>query len=184
MPTRFTSIRFASVGDLIPFGSRQEAKEYLTKERLECLLCGKAFANLTNHLRQTHSISGAEYKAQLRLPKTRGLVGTRTRLRYSKNGKSKSIPMDARMRGLEAAKKSHAGVSSFAMFHQTQFVKRMSLLRKKIGARTILRVLRNTMPCDTLAAAARRAGVNYWTAIHYFGKPSAAKAAFDELSRW
>lgn len=53
--------------------SVREADEYLAESPLTCLICGRSFRLLSQHLRQRHSVSADEYKARYHLPFSRAL---------------------------------------------------------------------------------------------------------------
>jgi len=56
------------------FKTRAEIDEYYDHDKIECLLCGKHFHLLTNHLRQKHNnMSRAEYIKLFGLPNKRPL---------------------------------------------------------------------------------------------------------------
>ena len=57
------------------FATTLEVSEYLNCDRIVCLICGRTFALLTQHLRLTHSMGAIEYKERYRLPRKRGLIG-------------------------------------------------------------------------------------------------------------
>jgi hypothetical protein len=59
-----------------PFASTSEANAYLDNAKLTCLLCGKEYAGLYQHLTRTHSVTVEEYQEKYNLPRSRGLVGT------------------------------------------------------------------------------------------------------------
>ena len=44
-------------------------------DRIECLLCRRAFAFLPAHLRKSHGMTTAEYRAEFRIPVGRPLAG-------------------------------------------------------------------------------------------------------------
>ena len=55
-----------------PFESRSELEFYLSGDKIQCLLCGKEFKNLGNHL-MAHNISGNDYRLRYNIPKKTGL---------------------------------------------------------------------------------------------------------------
>jgi len=62
----------------VPFGSIEAAKEYLTGDRITCLLCGHTKRKLGVHLLRIHGVSCEEYKFKYGIPITLGLAGERT----------------------------------------------------------------------------------------------------------
>lgn len=61
----------------VPFASADEAKAYLAPETIICLVCGKHYKLLGNHLRSTHKIDPDEYRAGYQIPWTLGLTPAR-----------------------------------------------------------------------------------------------------------
>lgn len=59
----------------VPCPSLADAKAYLAEPKLVCLLCGKAYGILANHLRNTHGVTPDEYRAAYHLPWSAGLAG-------------------------------------------------------------------------------------------------------------
>lgn len=59
----------------VPCPGPDEAKAYFAEPKLICLLCGKSYALLPSHLRDTHGVAPDEYRAAYRLPWTAGLAG-------------------------------------------------------------------------------------------------------------
>lgn len=59
----------------VPCPGPDEARAYFAQPKLTCLLCGKAYRLLPNHLRDTHGVEPDEYRAAYRLPWTFGLAG-------------------------------------------------------------------------------------------------------------
>ncbi|AWB20853.1 hypothetical protein DA075_07950 [Methylobacterium currus] len=72
-----------TLDDLKPFQTREAVEDYLSGDRLKCLLCGKAFRGLGHHLPRAHGVSVEAYQDALGLPRSRGLVGSDTRARFS-----------------------------------------------------------------------------------------------------
>jgi hypothetical protein len=61
------------------FQTMEEVREYLSQERIDCLLCGRRFKMLNTHLLRVHRMGLREYKLKCGLPLTSGLVSTPTR---------------------------------------------------------------------------------------------------------
>lgn len=57
------------------FRSKDEVIEYLSGDRVTCLLCGREFANLGSHLRMIHEIDPKDYRQQFHIPQDMGLCG-------------------------------------------------------------------------------------------------------------
>ena len=68
-----------------PFQTLDEMSEYFGHDKIECLLCGELFNQLTYRHLSKHSITAREYKLKFGLPLTKGLCGFST-------SQSKSIP--------------------------------------------------------------------------------------------
>ncbi len=61
------------------FSSFKELKEYFDEDRLTCLLCGRDFSNLGNHVSSGHGITTDDYRQRFGIPWTYGLAGKRFR---------------------------------------------------------------------------------------------------------
>jgi hypothetical protein len=69
-----------------PFVSMEEIKHYLSGDDIECLVCGREFGTLQNHL-AVHEMSVNEYREKFGIPWTVGLCGTKTRLKKAASTK-------------------------------------------------------------------------------------------------
>lgn len=67
-----------------PFSSHDDAKAYLSTAEICCLVCGKTYQALANHLRDTHAISLDEYREGYRIPWTFGLTAATLAAKKSK----------------------------------------------------------------------------------------------------
>jgi len=67
-----------------PFQSIEEVKEYLSGDRITCLLCGKSYKKLLMHTVQIHGVDGDEYKERYHIPWTYGLLTKESSARYSR----------------------------------------------------------------------------------------------------
>jgi hypothetical protein len=67
------------------FGTKTEIDAYLAGNKVQCLLCGKLFKALPQHLERTHDITADDYREQYGLPWKRGLCGVGTSKKLSKN---------------------------------------------------------------------------------------------------
>lgn len=65
------------------FDSPTAVSNYLNNEKLECLLCGRTFKSLGNHL-VVHGITVRQYQEQYGLPYSKGLSGTTRTEKLSK----------------------------------------------------------------------------------------------------
>ncbi len=65
------------------FTSVEELDAYFKEHKLTCLLCGRHYVQLGNHISQGHKISMDEYKEQFGLPWTYGLMGNACRKKFS-----------------------------------------------------------------------------------------------------
>lgn len=57
-----------------PFKNLKDVKEYLSGDKIICLLCGKSYKSLNMHLIKTHKFSHSEYHIKYNIPWTYGLV--------------------------------------------------------------------------------------------------------------
>jgi hypothetical protein len=67
------------------FGTKTEIDAYLAGNKVQCLLCGKLFKALPQHLERTHDLTADDYREQYGLPWKRGLCGVGTSEKLSKN---------------------------------------------------------------------------------------------------
>jgi DNA-binding transcriptional regulator YiaG len=72
-----------------PFQTIKQVKEYLSGDKIECLICGKSLKSLGNHLRKSHQYTPRQYKLKYNIPLAKyGLVSARTRQKFVKNALS------------------------------------------------------------------------------------------------
>lgn len=69
-----------------PFTSREAIENYLSDDRIICLICGRPFKALTSHL-TLHDMTAEEYKNKYNIPYTFGLARDTTRQMMSEGGK-------------------------------------------------------------------------------------------------
>jgi hypothetical protein len=67
------------------FRTKTEIDDYLAGNKVQCLICGKLFKALSQHLEKTHDITADDYREQYGLPWRRGLCGIETSKKLSKN---------------------------------------------------------------------------------------------------
>ena len=67
------------------FENINEIDHYFAGTKIQCLLCGKRFKSLSTHLIRVHEINPDQYKEKYGLPWKRGLCGTMTSKKLSKN---------------------------------------------------------------------------------------------------
>ncbi len=109
------------------FQTREEVDSYFSGDKIQCLLCGKWFQQISgNHLKFKHEIDNDDYREMYGLPWLRGLVGKRLHERnvemgkraYAKSGKTENL------------KKLHESKPSPARPHQPfqrDFLSRLAL---------------------------------------------------------
>jgi DNA-binding NarL/FixJ family response regulator len=92
------------------FSSFEELKVYFDKDKLTCLLCGREYIGLGNHISVGHEITMDEYKAQFGIPWTYGLAGKgfreQTSRRLTKLRKQGIIPYSPSSEHIKKLKKS------------------------------------------------------------------------------
>lgn len=71
-----------------PFESIEDVREYLSGDRVQCLLCGRMLKAIGYHLQKIHFMSGDDYKEKFGIPWTYGLVGEETSQKMSESIKS------------------------------------------------------------------------------------------------
>jgi hypothetical protein len=124
------------------FETKEDVKEYLNHNELECLLCGKRYVFLGNHLIQAHKISCEDYRIMFNLPIKTPLAGLGYREKHRKVMKDLfddgrlSIPDDInflkKISYLGAVAKSiHSGATKRIYFYKR---KKETLDEKRISA--------------------------------------------------
>lgn len=93
---------------LEPFRSLAQAKDYLDCPELTCLLCGKSYRLLANHLRSTHGVDPDEYRLAYDMPLTPGLSGRSV-------AEKKSVALRAKLADPEFRTKWFADVENHRM---------------------------------------------------------------------
>ncbi len=90
----------------------EEVSAYFSHDKLQCLLCGKEYAGLGNHVVEGHGISVDDYKEKFGLPWSSGLSGKTLKTNQSKrlkksrrDGKIPYAPEPEHIRKLHAYKK-------------------------------------------------------------------------------
>ncbi len=68
------------------FTKKKEVDDYLSGEKVVCLLCGKSYKALVSHL-SVHNITVEEYRERYGISQTKGLVGYLTSETISRNSK-------------------------------------------------------------------------------------------------
>lgn len=66
-----------------PFSTVEEIDAYLAGDRIQCLLCGKAFKDVGKHVAGLHGITTDEYRRKFGIPWTRALCCSDTSSKYS-----------------------------------------------------------------------------------------------------
>jgi hypothetical protein len=66
------------------FESIDEVKEYLSGDKIICLLCGKAYKSLGVHLLRIHDVAVDEYRERYKIPWTYGVLSKKSHEAYSK----------------------------------------------------------------------------------------------------
>ena len=68
----------------VRFKTIMEVKEYLSGDKITCLLCGKEYKKIGVHVTAIHDMSTDEYREKYNIPWRYGLVSSETFKRYSK----------------------------------------------------------------------------------------------------
>lgn len=66
----------------VQFTTIDEVEQYLSGEKLQCLLCGKMFLGLGNHIALQHGVPAMEYKHRYGIPYRRGLAAESTKQKH------------------------------------------------------------------------------------------------------
>jgi hypothetical protein len=72
-----------------PFRSREAIIDYLSDDRIICLICGRPFKAMTGHLGAVHEMTADEYKDMYNIPYSYGLARETTRKLLSQAQKDK-----------------------------------------------------------------------------------------------
>ncbi len=67
-----------------PFESIKDVREYLSGDRMICLLCGKSYKRIGTHLTQIHGVTVDDYKKKYNIPWGYGLICKESSEKYSK----------------------------------------------------------------------------------------------------
>jgi|GEM_PF-2171876 len=71
------------------FENRDQLEEYLSGDRITCLLCGRSFKALASHIKLIHGVGEAEYKDRFGIPWRTGLQSAATTKKKVAAGKRK-----------------------------------------------------------------------------------------------
>lgn len=71
------------------FETEDELKKYFGEEKVQCLLCGRRYRGLFQHLLKGHGVSLEEYRVMYGIPLEYGLVGEDTRLLMTEHGNNR-----------------------------------------------------------------------------------------------
>lgn len=94
-----------------PFDSRDAVEEYLKDERLTCLLCGRRFKSLGQHVVRLHGWTVREYQEYYALPLSESLACEQTQAAYSE-GTQKDAEWMRQIRALRETDGAYAKGSS------------------------------------------------------------------------
>jgi len=70
-----------------PFASLQAIRDYLSGDRITCLICGNDKIGLATHLK-VHGMTADTYKAQYNIPLSYALIGADALMRAKENGRT------------------------------------------------------------------------------------------------
>lgn len=181
---RSSSNLVARFDDLQPFQSRQEIEEYLSHERIECLLCSRRFTMLAQHLIQKHGISSESYKEKLGLPLSKGIPGTRLRQIMKNNAISRRNVDRLKHGGNFGKRRSHR--SSLYWRTVTNFdyvIERSTKVRKEKCRNELINVLKYCSSGMLMKTVAKLSGVRYSALTYGLRQNRDIRAAFMELTR-
>jgi hypothetical protein len=65
------------------FATPEEARDYVSRESIQCLICGKHYKALGSHINRIHQFDETSYKQQFGIPYTVGLVSDPTATRHA-----------------------------------------------------------------------------------------------------
>ena len=84
-PNTYTPLPGYPIAD--KFSSREAVENYLSDDRITCLMCGRSYKALGGHLMAAHGMTGDEYKDQFNIPYNYGLARETTRRKFSEQTK-------------------------------------------------------------------------------------------------
>ena len=114
----------------IKMRSKKDVAAYFEGDKIECLLCGKLFSALSNHIIRSHGMSVDEYKEKFNLPWSSGLVSGKTRDRQAKALKQRIDKGDKTL--MPIGKVAHIGQHAAKRPFRDYDIKMLGKNRKKI----------------------------------------------------
>lgn len=66
-----------------PFKNIEAVRDYFKNERVTCMLCGKIYKKLGNHLLKIHGVTCDSYRQRYNIPWTYGLICEESSVKYS-----------------------------------------------------------------------------------------------------
>jgi hypothetical protein len=79
----------AAIPRSLPFETQEQIKRYFNGATIECLMCGRRFRRLGNHLAAIHGIGVDDYRYRFGLPWSRGLTSAASRTKSGWNAERK-----------------------------------------------------------------------------------------------
>ncbi len=115
----------------VKFSSREEALNYISGDKIECLECGKMFALLEKHLRIAHTMTCNEYRDKYNIPVSIPLAGAsyreKHRQKMNKLQQSGAIDYAHLSDASKAAKTTGRGQRrDFDLQHQAEMMKEIN----------------------------------------------------------
>jgi predicted transcriptional regulator len=71
----------------IPFATIKDVRNYLSGDKIICLLCGQSYRRIGTHLISLHQMTPDEYREKYKIPYGYGLICTDSKILYSDNAK-------------------------------------------------------------------------------------------------
>jgi hypothetical protein len=160
------------------FGTKAEIDDYFCGNKVQCLLCGKWFKTLHQHLGRTHDVTVDDYRERYGLPWRRGLCGAGTSEKISKN------MLKRRRRGfrppIELAQKKSVQASTrrpdqpFLVKAKTEslkpIIKKLRKYKDSDFKNVLVKMLREK---KSLSEACRDAGTPHYWAVAKYAKKNA-----------
>ena len=73
-----------------PFRTIEEVNDYLSEDKVQCLLCDKWYIHLGIHIGKSHTLTPREYKIKFNIPLKKGLAGISLRVEKALRSKNYS----------------------------------------------------------------------------------------------
>jgi ROS/MUCR transcriptional regulator protein len=109
------------------FTSMAEVDDYFAQDPLPCLICGKSYHGLPQHIQAAHKMSAEEYKALFGIPWTRGLISPSLKKKLS------DITHENRAKGILLDRPSDEHIAKLSSLSKNNRRPMQSVVKKAIS---------------------------------------------------